>query len=97
MAPQKTFRIELAPAAERDLQQFPSAVQTTVLSEVQFRLKFEPYREIKTRIKRLTGIVPPLYRLRVGDYRAYYRIAGDTVVVLAVLHKKESERWLRRF
>ena len=97
MAPQKTFRIELAPGAERDLRQLPSAVQTTILSEAQSRLRLEPYREIKTRIKRLTGIVPPLYRLRVGDYRAYYRITGDMVVVLAVLHKKDSERWLRRF
>ena len=97
MAPQKTFRIELAPAAERDLRQLPSAVQTTILSEVQSRLQLEPYREIKTRIKRLTAIIPPLYRLRIGDYRAYYRIAGDRVVVLAVLHKKESDRWLRRF
>jgi len=96
VAPQKTFRIELAPGAERDLRQLQSAVQTT-LSEAQSRLRLEPYREIKTRIKRLTGIVPPLYRLRVGDYRAYYRFTGDILVVLAVLHKKDSERWLRRF
>jgi mRNA-degrading endonuclease RelE of RelBE toxin-antitoxin system len=97
VAPQKTFRIELAPGAKRDLRQLPSGVQTTILSEAQSRLRLEPYREIKTRIKRLTGIVPPLYRLRVGDYRAYYRMIGDMVVVLAVLHKKDSERWLRRF
>ena len=32
-----------------------------------------------------------------GDYRAYYRIVNDRVVVLAILHKKDSEGWLGRF
>lgn len=96
MAPPRTFRIELDRGAERDLQQLPQAVQETVLLEIQRRLTTEPFKEIKTRIKRLSGLVPPLYRLRVGDYRAYYRIAGDRVVILAILHKKDSERWLKR-
>jgi mRNA-degrading endonuclease RelE of RelBE toxin-antitoxin system len=75
----------------------PQDAQETVLLEIQRRLTTEPFKEIKTRIKRLSGLVPPLYRLRVGDYRAYYRIVGDRVVILAILHKKDSERWLRRF
>ena len=97
MAAQTSSLIELGPGVERDLRGIPPADQRKILSEIQLRLKTAPYREIKTRIKRLTSIVPPLYRLRVGDYRAYYRIAGDHVVVLAVLHKKDSDRWLRRF
>lgn len=43
----------------------------------------------------MTGFIPPLYRLRVGDYRVYYRIAPPLVAVLAVLHKKDSDRWLK--
>ncbi|HEV8343830.1 MAG TPA: type II toxin-antitoxin system RelE/ParE family toxin [Candidatus Binatia bacterium] len=97
MAPPRTFRIELDRGAERDLQRLPQDAQETVLLEIQRRLTTEPFKEIKTRIKRLSGLVPPLYRLRVGDYRAYYRIVGDRVVILAILHKKDSERWLRRF
>lgn len=96
MAAQKQFRVELATGAERDLGVLPAEVQRAVLSELALRLKSEPYREIKTRIKRLTGIVPPIYRLRVGDCRAYYRIIEERVVVLAILHKKDSERWLKR-
>jgi mRNA-degrading endonuclease RelE of RelBE toxin-antitoxin system len=95
VAPPRTFRIELDRGSERDFQQLPQDVQETVLLEIQRRLTTEPFKEIKTRIKRLSGLVPPLYRLRVGDYRAYYRIAGDRVVILAILHKKDSERWLR--
>ena len=96
MAAQKEFRVELGAGAERDLGALPTNIQRAVLSEMTLRLRSEPYREIKTRIKRLSGIIPPLYRLRVGDYRAYYRILEDRVVVLAILHKKDSERWLKR-
>jgi mRNA-degrading endonuclease RelE of RelBE toxin-antitoxin system len=96
MAAQKQFRVELGPGAERDLGTLPNDIQRLVLIEMDLRLKSEPYRELKTRIKRLTGILPPLYRLRVGDYRAYYRITDDRVVILAIVHKKDTERWLKR-
>ena len=96
MTAQREFRIELSSGAERDLRALPANIQRAVLAEINLRLRSEPYREIKTRIKRLTGILPPLYRLRIGDYRAYYRILEDRAVVLAILHKKDSERWLKR-
>lgn len=96
MAAQQEFRIELGAGAEQDLGALPSNIQRSVISEINLRLKSEPYRQIKTRIKRSTGILPPLYRLRVGDYRAYYRILEDRVIVLAILHKKDSPRWLKR-
>jgi mRNA-degrading endonuclease RelE of RelBE toxin-antitoxin system len=67
-----------------------------ILLEIQSRLSSEPFKGSKTRIKRLVGFTPPLYRLRVRDYRAYYRIVEQQVVVLTVLHKKDSERWLKR-
>jgi mRNA-degrading endonuclease RelE of RelBE toxin-antitoxin system len=79
-------------SADRDLQDIAIQAQRKIFSEIQSRLKAERFREIKTRIKRLTGIVPPLYRLRIRDYLAYYWIVNDCVVVLAILHKKDSER-----
>jgi mRNA-degrading endonuclease RelE of RelBE toxin-antitoxin system len=82
---------------DRDLHDIPVQVQRKVLSEIQLRLKAEPFREIKTRIKRLTGIVPPVCRLRIGVYRTYYRIVDERGIVLAILHKKDNERWLGRF
>lgn len=95
MADQHAFRIELSDGATRDLGRLPPDVQRATLREIQRWLSTHPFRELKTRVRRLAGIVPPLYRLRIGDYRAYYRIIGDRVVVLAILHKKDGERWLR--
>jgi mRNA-degrading endonuclease RelE of RelBE toxin-antitoxin system len=50
----------------------------------------------KTRIKKLTGFKPPLYRLRSGDFRAYYRIVSNDAVILAVTHKKDSHKFLKK-
>jgi mRNA-degrading endonuclease RelE of RelBE toxin-antitoxin system len=90
------FSIEFDRRAERETKDLPPAIARIVLQEIQERLPAAPFQELKTRIKRMTGFVPPLYRLRVGDYRAYYRIRERNVIVLAVLHKKDSDRWLRR-
>jgi hypothetical protein len=45
-----------------------------------------------------SGIVRlrPLYMLRRGDFRAYYRIGGDEVIVLAVTRSKDSAKRLKR-
>lgn len=96
MDAQEPFSIELQEGALRDLRRLPTTICHTILEEIRTRLTGTPYAEIKTRIKKLTGLIPPLYRLRVGDYRAYYRILEHRVVILAVLHKKDSDRWLRR-
>jgi mRNA-degrading endonuclease RelE of RelBE toxin-antitoxin system len=96
MAGQKTFAIIFEPNAARDLKTFEPPTARAILQEIQQRLTAEPFRELKTRIKRLTGLAPPLYRLRVGDHRIYYRIREQQVVILAVLPKKDSDRWLRR-
>ncbi|TKB91936.1 MAG: type II toxin-antitoxin system RelE/ParE family toxin [Nitrospira sp.] len=44
----------------------------------------------------MIGFSPPLYRLRVGDYRVSYRVTLQLVVILSVFHKKDSDRWLKR-
>jgi mRNA-degrading endonuclease RelE of RelBE toxin-antitoxin system len=96
VADPKVFSLEFEQGATRDLAGLSPEIAGTILREIQRRLAADPYREIKTRIKRLTGFTPPIYRLRIGDYRAYYRIRERRVIVLAILHKKESDRWLKR-
>ncbi len=92
----KPFTIEFTKEAEREFRALPAADAQTILHEIQTRHPSEPFKENKTRIKRLGSFTSPLYRLRVGDYRTYYRIMTQHVVILTVLHKKDTERWLRR-
>jgi mRNA-degrading endonuclease RelE of RelBE toxin-antitoxin system len=67
--------IELSAHAGREISKLPHAIARLILKEIRARLSMDPVREMTTRIKRPTGFSPPLYRLRVGDYRIYYRIA----------------------
>ena len=90
------FSIEVSTHAEREISKLPDAIARLILEEIRARLSTDPLREMKTRIKRLTGFSPPLYRLRVSDYRIYYRIAPQRVVILSIFHKKDSDRWLKR-
>jgi mRNA-degrading endonuclease RelE of RelBE toxin-antitoxin system len=43
-------------------------------------------------VKRLQGVEPPELRLRVGDYRVRFHDLGDSIVVLAVKHRREAYR-----
>ncbi len=43
-------------------------------------------------VKRLQGIDPPQFRLRIGDYRARFHNDGVTVTVLRVRNRREAYR-----
>jgi len=43
-------------------------------------------------VKRLQNTEPPQLRLRCGDYRVRFHDLGDSIVVLAVKHRREAYR-----
>ena len=43
-------------------------------------------------VKRLVGIEPAEYRLRVGDYRVRFNDLGETLLILAVKHRSQVYR-----
>jgi mRNA interferase RelE/StbE len=43
-------------------------------------------------VKRLQDVEPPEIRLRVGDYRVRFHDRGDSILVLAVGHRREVYR-----
>ena len=43
-------------------------------------------------VKRLQDVEPPELRLRVGDYRVRFHDLSDSIVVLAVKHRREAYR-----
>ncbi len=59
------------------------------------RIKQEADRLAETgtgNVKKLQGIDPPEFRLRVGDYRVRFHNDGIAVIVLRVLHRREAYR-----
>jgi mRNA-degrading endonuclease RelE of RelBE toxin-antitoxin system len=43
-------------------------------------------------VKKLQGVDPPEYRLRIGDYRVRFHLDGETVQVLRVRNRREAYR-----
>ena len=92
---ERRFSVIFSLAAQREIEklEIEDAIQLT--KAIKNYLEQSPLPFGKSRIKRLTGFDPPLYRLRSGDFRAYYRIVSNDVVILAITHRKDSERYLR--
>jgi mRNA-degrading endonuclease RelE of RelBE toxin-antitoxin system len=53
----------------------------------------ERFAETETgNIKRLQGIDPPEYRLRVGEWRLRFGFNGGKILILRVLNRKDAYR-----
>jgi len=87
-------RILLAQQALRDLRRLRAHDRATVISAIVKHLTNEPRHTSKSRIKRLRGLAKPGYRLRIGDIRVFYDVAGGEVHVLTIISKADADRWL---
>ena len=93
---EKRLKVVFSPAAVRDVEGLDLAVAIPLVKDIQAYLETRPIPIGKSRIKKLSGFDPPLYRMRSGDFRAYYRICGGEVVILAVTRRKDSDKRLKR-
>lgn len=94
---EKRFNVIFSQAAQREIEKLEIEDALQLTKAIKNYLEQSPLPFGKSRIKRLTGFDPPLYRLRSSDVRAYYRIVSNDVVILAITHRKDSERYLRKF
>lgn len=73
------------PKVADDLKSLSADVRRRIASAIDQRLTTAPERLGV----RLRGPLRECWKLRVGDYRVVYAIRGKTVVVLAILHRKD--------
>ena len=92
----RRFNVIFSPSAFRDIERFETDKALQLVKDIKKYLELSPLPIGKTRIKKLTGFAPPLYRLRSGDFRAYYRITSQDIVILAITRKKDSEKLLKK-
>ena len=88
------FQVVLTDHAITDLHDISAEYQKQINSDLK-TLESNPFPHASSR-KRLKGFRPPLYRLRSGDFRIFYRIQEKTVIVLRVLDRKLLDRILKR-
>jgi mRNA-degrading endonuclease RelE of RelBE toxin-antitoxin system len=93
----KRFKVIFSPSAEKDIELLETDTAIQIVKDIKSYLEISPLPFGKKRIKKLTTFHPPLYRLRSGDFRAYYRIVSSDVIILAITHKKDSEKILKKY
>ena len=91
------FAVVLAPQATEDFKKFKAHLRAELRDALETHLRHEPEKTSRSRMKRLRGLRQPQYRLRVGDVRVFYDVAGQTVEVLAIVTKSEADAWLTQF
>jgi mRNA-degrading endonuclease RelE of RelBE toxin-antitoxin system len=88
------FEVVLAPQAIEDLKALTAPFWSSVRNAIELRLRHEPTKLSKSRIKRLRGLNRPQYRLRTNEVRVFYDVTETTVEVLAIIPKEQAEAWL---
>jgi len=88
--------IVLSPEALDDLRNLSAHLRSAVRDAMETHLRHQPTRVSRSRIKRLSGLSRPQYRLRVGDVRVFYDVTEGTVEVLGIVLKPAVEAWLRK-
>ena len=86
----------MSPESIEDLRNLRADARAAVRDALEVHLRYEPTKTSKSRIRRLRGLSRPEYRLRVGEVRVFYNVAGESVEVLAVVLKSQAEDWLNR-
>ena len=90
------YDIVLAPEAVDDLRGLSARERSTVLDHLKRHLRHSPQRTSKSRVKRLSGLSHPQYRLRVGELRVFFDVTAETVQILAIVSKPDAAEWLER-
>ncbi|MFQ5560998.1 MAG: type II toxin-antitoxin system RelE/ParE family toxin [Nitrospinota bacterium] len=93
----KKLKIIFSPSAQKDIERLETRHALKLTRDIKSYLETFPLFIGKTRIKKLAGFDPPLFRLRSGDFRAYFRLLSTTVIILSIIHKKDSEKMLKKF
>ena len=89
------FKIELSPAASRDLDDLEMGIVTEVLSDLK-TLDENPFPKGKL-IKKIKGKKTSFYRLRIDKFRVFFEIQNRKIIIFRILSKKEADRFIKRF
>lgn len=90
------YEIVLAPEAVQELKKLKANLRAEVRDAIEEHLRHEPIKLSKSRIKKLSGVRKPSYRLRVGEVRVFYDLKEAVVEILAVVAKEDATVWLNK-
>lgn len=92
-----SYEIVLTDTAKKHYRALDARWRAVVKKGLEAHLSHEPMKISRSRIKRLREMEHPEYRLRLDPYRVFYDVAGQTVVVLAIVPKDNTADWLDEY
>ncbi len=87
------FTVRMYPQAVRDLDRLPKEHAEMIVDALP-ALQENPFPRGKS-IKKIKGKKEVLYRLRVNQFRVFYRIKGSEVFIYAVVAKKDADKFIK--
>ncbi len=80
------FKLTYSPRAQKSIRKFPSDYQRLILSKTKVLMENPRPRGFD----KIAAKTPPLYRIRVGDYRVFYFINEENLEVIIVDVKRRT-------
>ena len=93
------YAIDFESDALKELRLLRKADQVKILAAIELHLVQEPTRQSKSRIKRMRSGTRPYYRLRVDQFRVYYDVLAEAmlVIIYGIVDTEQSLAWLDTF
>jgi len=88
------WEIRYSNEAVEQLKKFRVLDSTAILGQIEQVLRVNPTVVSKSRVKRLREPAPTQYRLRVGEFRVFYDVEEEAVLIIQVLSKQDSIEYL---
>ncbi len=88
------YEIRYSNEAVDQLRRLRNFDRSAILDKIEEVLAVNPTIVSKARVKRLREPAPTQYRLRVGDFRVFYDVEDETVLIVQILTKDVSRRYL---
>ena len=84
------YEIRYSNEAVEQLKKLKVFDRTAILDQIEQLLQVNPTLVSKSRVKQLRDPAPTQYRLRVGEFRVFYDVTEEAVLIIQVLSKQDS-------
>ena len=88
------YRLLYSTEALADLRAMRPYDRSAVLDSIERRLGVQPTKVSRSTVKRLRQPAPAEYRLRIGEFRVFYVVRGEAVMIRRILSKREALQYL---
>ena len=88
------YEIRYSNEAVEQLKELRAFDRAAIIEQIEQILSASPVGVSRSRIKRLREPAPTQYRLRVGEFRVFYDVQEEIVLVIQILSKQDSQDYL---